>query len=203
MSDTDERVPREVSEKIADIVDERFADDDGIWQLPEEVKETIIEITDGLVEDQDEGEALRDAVLIETTCLVLQQRILYRGTGKRPEAARQDRCSVVHNKASSFPYSLGRAVLDEGSGQEWVVGRRGRMCASGGTDQLSHCADDSTQDGFGNGRKVAILCWDGHLGARVAWHGLRLEHVASCVGKPPHPSLPLGISARRVGEASE
>ena len=33
-----------VAEKIAEIVDERFEDDDGIWRLPEESMEAIIEI---------------------------------------------------------------------------------------------------------------------------------------------------------------
>ena len=87
MTDQTETAPKEVGEKLAEIRSERFADDDGIWSLTEDEIEKIVEIADGF-EWQDGEEPDRDAVLIEITALILQQRILYRGKNKKGPGSR-------------------------------------------------------------------------------------------------------------------
>lgn len=82
---TEEEVLKGVGKKLAEIMEERFDDDDGIWRLSEEEIESIVEIADGMEWPEGE-EPNRDAVLIEMTVLVLQQRVLYRdkkGPGSR------------------------------------------------------------------------------------------------------------------------
>lgn len=75
----EERITEQAGKKLADIIEERLDDDDGLWRLSEEDVHAIIEIADSVEFDAPDGEGpLRDAVLIETTALVLQQRILYR-----------------------------------------------------------------------------------------------------------------------------
>lgn len=84
---TEQELMQGAGKKLADIMEERFDDDDGIWRLLDDDIEAIVEIADALIKDNpDEPEFTRDAILIETTCLVLQQRVLYRdkkGPGTR------------------------------------------------------------------------------------------------------------------------
>ena len=73
----EEQMTKQARETLGNVIEERFDDDDGIWRLAEDDIQTIVKIADGFEWDNGQ-EPNRDAVLIEMTALVLQQRILYR-----------------------------------------------------------------------------------------------------------------------------